>query len=534
MTDGKDCVLGSGPAAVACAHELVKAGRKVIMIDPARGLAPDRRAFADEFRRNPDPQSFVRRMREWRSQLPPALRTKRLPFSSPHIFQDVDRFLPTKTRGVYVTPTLAGGGLSTTWGATVMPMSARSFRNWPVTLEDMAPFYRSVANIIDIPVVRDDLEKIYPNFGSAPPVALSAQGAQLLANLLNNRSRLAKDGIIFGRCRSAVGGMYANNDQGCVYCGLCMYGCPYRAIFSAEYVTERLKTQKDFSHKAGGMAEHYEEKESRVFVRVRNLDNGNEETLECERLFIACGAVTSLRLVAGAMKWFDYTFHLADTQLVTIPAFLLRRCGIGAIPQANALGQIFIEIDDPEICDELIHLQIYGFNPFIADLLRERWGKFFIGEKLLQPLFDRMMMIMAYLPGQISGKVAMRVNASSQNGYGLPLAVYTGESNTRTLPAVRRLKHRLKAHWQDFGLVPATPLAEICEPGISHHLAGGLPMRQTPGPKETDRLGRPFGSRRVHVVDGACFSSLPAEHLTYTIMANAARIAAQSAGERLP
>ena len=528
MTNGKDCVLGSGPAAVACAHALIKAGRQVVMIDPGRKLPGDRVALAEEFRKNPDPDCFVARLRAMRRELPAELRPKRLPFSSAHVYQDVDRVLPVATQGAQITRSLATGGLSAMWGATVMPLSSRSFRNWPVTAKEMAPFYRNVADIMDVPRVHDDLEELYPNFGNAPPTALSEQGAQLMANLLNSRGRLARDGITFGRNRSAIGTNYAVNGQGCVYCGLCMYGCPYQAVFSAEFVVERLKARKDFCHRVNWISEGFEEAASGVRVRLRHLDDGHAETLECERLFVACGASTSLRLVAGAMRWFDRTLYLMDTQLVTIPAFLRYRCAIGAIPKAIALGQVFVEIDDPEICDELVHLQVYGFNPFIADLLRARWGMLFVGERLLQPLFDRLMTILAYLPGQISGRVALRVSPPSQDGVGLPLAKFVAEPNARTLPAIRRLGRKLVAHRREFGWLPVLPLAEVMEPGASNHLAGGLPMRDAPGPLESDRLGRPCGLRRVHVVDGACFSDLPAEHLTYTIMANATRIAAQS------
>jgi choline dehydrogenase-like flavoprotein len=37
--------------------------------------------------------------------------------------------------------------------------------------------------------------------------------------------------------------------------------------------------------------------------------------------------------------------------------------------------------------------------------------------------------------------------------------------------------------------------------------------------------GRLFGTRLVFVADGACFAALPAKNLTFTIMANAMRIA---------
>jgi choline dehydrogenase-like flavoprotein len=293
---GVDCVLGSGPAAVACSSELLKSGRKVMMVNPGRQLAPDREALAEDFRRDPDPKRFLQQLRALRRDLPQNLQTKKLPFSSPHVYEGVERYLPAETHKSFVARSLASGGLSSVWGATVMPMARHSFKNWPVTREEMEPFYRKVAGLMDIPTVHDDLENLYPNYGDAASTALSEQGAQLMANLLNHRSVLMNDGILFGRCRSAVGSTYSVNGQGCVYCGFCMYGCPYRVMFSAEYVVERLKSHPLFTHYAGWIAVGFEEEDSIVYVRMRQLDTGKLETFTCEGLFVACGAATSLRL----------------------------------------------------------------------------------------------------------------------------------------------------------------------------------------------------------------------------------------------
>jgi choline dehydrogenase-like flavoprotein len=55
-------------------------------------------------------------------------------------------------------------------------------------------------------------------------------------------------------------------------------------------------------------------------------------------------------------------------------------------------------------------------------------------------------------------------------------------------------------------------------------------MRAEPGRFETDRWGRPTGFDRVHVVDATVFPSIPSGPITFSVMANAHRIASACAG----
>ena len=50
-------------------------------------------------------------------------------------------------------------------------------------------------------------------------------------------------------------------------------------------------------------------------------------------------------------------------------------------------------------------------------------------------------------------------------------------------------------------------------------------MRERPGELECDLLGRPQGLERIHLVDSSTFPSIPSTTITFTIMANAHRIA---------
>jgi choline dehydrogenase-like flavoprotein len=53
-------------------------------------------------------------------------------------------------------------------------------------------------------------------------------------------------------------------------------------------------------------------------------------------------------------------------------------------------------------------------------------------------------------------------------------------------------------------------------------------MRAQPGNFESDLLGRPFGWSRVHVVDASVLPTVPATTITFSVMANAHRIASQT------
>jgi choline dehydrogenase-like flavoprotein len=77
------------------------------------------------------------------------------------------------------------------------------------------------------------------------------------------------------------------------------------------------------------------------------------------------------------------------------------------------------------------------------------------------------------------------------------------------------------------GFYTAAGLCQYPPMGSSIHYAGTLPMRESPGRYELYPDGRLQGTRNVYVADGACFPRLPAKNLTFTIMANAMRIASR-------
>jgi choline dehydrogenase-like flavoprotein len=88
-------------------------------------------------------------------------------------------------------------------------------------------------------------------------------------------------------------------------------------------------------------------------------------------------------------------------------------------------------------------------------------------------------------------------------------------------PVIRRFRRFLKK----LGCYAPPPMTRWRPMGASVHYAGTLPMLESGGALTTDRTGRcrPFGN--LIIADAASFPVLPAKNLTFTLMANATRIA---------
>jgi choline dehydrogenase-like flavoprotein len=190
--------------------------------------------------------------------------------------------------------------------------------------------------------------------------------------------------------------------------------------------------------------------------------------------------------------------------------------------RALTLAQVFLELSDPALSRRLVHLQIYTRNEFIADRLARaaRWAGPLAGA-VERAFSGRLVAIQGYLHSDEAEGVRLTATRAD-GGCRLALSARGEENMSRRIRAVAR---RLAALSGPLGFRPLTPLLEIGAPGMGNHCGGIFPMRRAPREFETDRLGRLPGLERVHLVDSSVLPSLSAATFTYTVMANAHRIA---------
>jgi len=443
-------------------------------------------------------------------------------------------------------PSFAFGGLSTVWGASVLPYRQDEITKWPITLKELEPHYRAVLAQTGVSGVRDDLEEIFPSYHDAPSfLEASSQAEAVLGRWHKNRKKLTAAGFRWGRSRLMVEGKYAEASAGrlsyhrsnelaaekaCVECGMCMYGCPYDLIYSSRQSIRKWHGEGKINYEAGVLVEGFKELADRVEVWGRNLGTGAEWRGETERLFLAGGVLSSTAIVMRSLGIENRPVEILDSQYFTVPLLSFRGTAGVRESRLHTLAQIFLEIMPAGISKQLIHLQIYTYNDMITRVLQQKAGPLAgLLDPMIRKMEGRLFFLQGYLHSDDSGRlrITMGPTQGSQKKFLVEPMV-----NLRVGAMVKKVFAKLASHLGDLGFCPILPMASLGEPGRGFHSGGSMPMGGDirKHPIVTDRLGRPNGLKRVHVIDASTFPSISATTITLTAMANARRIACE-AGE---
>jgi choline dehydrogenase-like flavoprotein len=106
------------------------------------------------------------------------------------------------------------------------------------------------------------------------------------------------------------------------------------------------------------------------------------------------------------------------------------------------------------------------------------------------------------------------------------LVAYTPEASEagRVKPMIGRFRGFLAS----LNCIAPPNMTRLRPMGASVHYAGTVPMLADGGDFTTDRAGRCRPFENLVIADGSTFPSLPAKNLTFTLMANATRIAREA------
>lgn len=518
-------VVGAGPAALAAARALRGRDRPVVVLDTGLTLEPEREAARRRMAQT-TPEHWraddIRLTRFTAAAGRPG-GYKRL-FGSEVAFRDAGVLEIDAAPDVGARPSYALGGLSNVWGSGLLPYLESDLRQWPIGAADLEPGYRAALEVLPYAAERDELAERYPLFRNPDgPLLRTTAGEQLLARLRGRRAALAAAGYLCGGSRLAVRVGHPAPERGCIYCNHCLDGCPYGHIYSAAQTIGELAERGEIDYRPGLHVDRLAEADGGVLIQASGLDGAPGASLRASRAFIAAGAV-STTIILQRSGLIAEQAEILDSQALYVPFAWLGRIGRTGREPGHTLAQASIVLQSPAVSEHPVHITLYTYNDGLAERARASHPRLAaLAGPTLQTAARHLVIGICFLHSDDSDRVAVSCAPGSRR---VRLRALT---NPRTRPTVARLLRSLARSLGRAGLIALAPLSELAPAGGGYHYGGSAPMRRHPRHGETDPLGRPAGTQRIHVVDSSCMPSVPGGAITFSAMANAHRIASAAA-----
>lgn len=518
-------VLGSGPASVFSALALLRNGQKVLMIDPGESLEPDREKIIND--------AFGKPKSKWSQELFDTVKQnthadvkgvpKKLVYGSDFPFRWLEKNVVVHQNGSDTLMSHAAGGLSNAWGANILPLLPLDTADWPISIESLLPYYKKVTEVIPVSCSDDNLSNLFFDcYSKKNPLPKSKQAINFLKDLNAHQVKLNNNGVFFGSSRLAV------ESRNCQECGLCLYGCPNKLIYSSSQSLDLLKSFELFEYKKGWIAKKVSESSAsgRPSVFVQKLGSFEEEEISANKIFIGCGAVNSTALMIRSLNLYGTEIKLKDSQYFLTPYIRpFDNSGDVTSEGLHTLSQVAIEILNEKVCPKSIHMLFYTYNDMYFRALESLFGKLFpVVKPFMSQVLRRLIIMQGYLHSDFSGQVGVRL----QKTVGSDELYLTGYQNPLTQLFVNKIHNYLIRNSVTFKGFPVTFMSHVGEPGKSYHLGGSFPMNLSSTDLSSDLLGRVQNFKNIHLVDSTVFPNIPAQNSTLTAMANAYRISEES------
>jgi len=512
-------IVGSGPSGVACAHALAKAGRPVTILDAGLSLEPEREATRAALAQR-DKNTWSSSELSFLQSAPSQERIPiKLAYGSDFPYRRVPLATEVLPAGLGLRGSYARGGLSNVWGGTILPYRQEDLAGWPITEHELADGYAAVLKFIPVAARLDPLEELFPLYTDRyAPLPQSKQIIALLRSLERGRTTLNARHVSFGSARLAVDAAGTRGQGPCIVCGRCLHGCPRELIYSSAQTLADLETSGKVSYLRGVVVGSIEETENSVRIHAQKMD-GSPCLFEGERVFLAAGILNTTTIILRSQKRYDHPVDILDSQYFLFP--MLQAAGVSGVTEEalHTLCQAFVEINDAGVSPHNVHLQVYSYNDHLSEILRQRLG-FLAYVFPTNAILGRILFVQGYLHSSHSGKI---VATLKRNG-DADLLTLEPVINSATKDKIKLVIRKLRGLMRLTSAFPVASLVEICEPGRGSHSGGSFPMAHRPGPGQTDRVGRPHGMARTHIVDSSVFPTIPTPTITLTVMANAYRI----------
>jgi choline dehydrogenase-like flavoprotein len=525
-------VIGSGPAGGFMAKELTEAGASVLLLEAGGEVAPS------QFTGHKWPYELPHRG-DWQD--------RQRHFYPDEIEQHI-RYAGGDRIGVDRIRVL--GGRSTHWNAVCLRFNHEDFReksihgqeeDWPITYEELAPFYSHVERTIGVCGTREGLAALPDGDYYGPPPRMRC------AEMLNKRACTALGIPVVPVRKAMLVGQSRPGRMPCHYCSHCMQGCEVGAIFgSANTLIPMARATNRLTLRTNALVRAIDIDSRGRASDVHFIDraSGSSRSVRAGIVVVSCGAIESPRLLLnskgpradnGVANSSDLVGrYLAGHTVVVLHGYLKTLVGRAPFNDDGATDHStiarFRSINSGRGYVGGFGAQIQYADPSYPHHATRVPGVGSAFKRRVRELQPAMLQMGGFGKVQAHRHNRVTVDPSRRDPHGIPIPVveFTYSDNDRAL-------------WKDMGAT----LEEIYHSlgtelffkdqtmnGFASHEVGTCRMGVDPKTSVLNPFCQSHDVPNLFVVDGSPFVTFPEKNPTLTIMALAVRTSRYIAEQR--
>jgi choline dehydrogenase-like flavoprotein len=527
-------VVGSGASGVHFALTALGKGRRVLMLDVGHtgqvAVRPD--DTLNDLKQNlPDPVGYFLGARYESLVLPGhAGEYYAFPPTKDHVFRTRREF-QFEASGFSPLYSFAAGGLAEAWTGGCYPFNDRELRMFPFVYEELAPYYAQVSARIGITGTDDDMAAVFPlHHELMEPPELDEHSAVLLDTYKRHRGYInEKFGCLIGRARVATLSRELGDRKRCSCLGRCLWGCPTQAFYTPSMTLAECKTHPKFQYVPGLYADHFcMDSAGKVRSVVASSADGQTHEFAAGSLVLAAGTLCSAQIFLESVyrdagKVLELR-GVMDNRQILMPFVNLRMLGRSWNPNSYQYHQVAMAVQPPKSGEYIHGLVTTLKTALIHPLVQTLPFDLGTGVSAFRNVHGALGMININSPDHRRDENYVTLNVSTTPHR---LVIHYRPEGAEPARLKRTISTFRKILWK-LGCFAPSRTVHVRPMGASVHYAGTLPMTDKPAPLTCSKHCRSHDVENLYFADGSTFPELPAKNLTFTLMANATRIAEES------
>ncbi len=524
-------VVGTGLSGAQAVETLLDAGREVLLLDvgyknESRVTFPDDDFISIRQHRTDQHKLFLGENYEgipWEkiktgAQLTPGRK---------YITKGLDYWLGMASDSFFPYETLAYGGLGNAWGAGCYMFSEKEFQKIGIDRSLFLQSYQKVADRVGItqPDADGEAYSLQGLTGLLPSVRPEQSILSVYDKYRAKKKQLNEKGFFASTPSVAITTIERDERKAFQYEDMEFWHDNSKSVYRPWIAFDKLLKHPNITGIFGKLVTSFKEKEGYTEVYCIDVETNEKQSFRCRKLILCSGVLGTARIVLRSIDK-KARLPLLCNPYAYVPMLNLSRLGSVPEQRKNGMGQLVVYYDRLKDNSDVSMAALFTYRSLLLfRLIKETPLNFADGRLLQQYLMPAYVIAGIHHSEQYGDRKYIELHPDGSS----PTSDKLFAEYILTKDEDEAVKEKEKAFFKTLRSLGCLPISRL-NPGngSSIHYAGSLPFSDTDRPLTTSIDGRLHGTHSVFIADGSSFRFLPAKGISFTLMANAERVASNS------